>query len=303
MNIETLEEKKLIEDIVSLPFISAYTFRYFADHGWMSGGRNNKFIDQLQNGIDPAKVKDGQVIYITTELLERFFEEIDPLIKARYILISGLNDKGVNDILSNKISKNIIHWYTHNNFSNHPLVSTIPMGFQNLHWRMDNHPQSDVSNIIKVVNEYISVDNDILVSFRIDTNPQDRQPCFDYFNSLGEIVTERQDFEDQRTDKAFLIDFFREIRRHKFVVCPFGNAFDCHRNWETFALGGIPIIKKHRSMEAFYDMPAWFVNDWSEVTKASIDHKYEKMKSNWEDYNHDKIYFEYWRKLIFDSKS
>ncbi len=302
MNAETLEKNQLKNDIVSLPYISAYTFRYYCDHGWMSGGRNNKYIDQLQNGINPDQVKDGHVIYITTELLDRFFEEIDPKINARYKLISGLNDRGVNDLLSNKISKNIIHWYTHNNISQHPLVSTIPMGFQNLHWRMDNHPQSDIRNIINVANENIAVEKDILVSFRIETNPRDRQPCFDYFDGLGDTVTRRQNFEEQRTDKNFLIDFFREIRRHKFVVCPYGNAFDCHRNWESFALGGIPIIMRHKSMEAFYDMPAWFVDDWSDVTRYSMNEKYGEMRSNWNSFNHDKIYFEYWRKLIFESK-
>lgn len=288
-------------DIVSLPYISAYTFRYFSDHGWMSGGRNNKYISQLQNTIDPKQVYEGQVIYVTTELLDRFFEEVDPKINVRYKLISGLNDRGVDDWLSDKISKNIIHWYTHNNVSDHPQVSTIPMGFQNLHWRIDDHPQSDIRNIDQIASEEVAVDKDILVSFRIETNPTDRQPCFDYFEELGNIVTQRQNFEEYRADKKFVMDYFKEIRRHKFVVCPYGNAYDCHRNWETFALGGIPIIKKHKSMEAFYDMPAWFVDEWSDVTKYNLEKKYAEMKSNWDTYNHDKIYFEYWRKLIFES--
>ncbi|MDF1695936.1 MAG: hypothetical protein P1U56_08900 [Saprospiraceae bacterium] len=296
------DKEVLKDDIVSLPYISAYTFRYYADHGWMSGGRNDKYILQLPNGIKAECVKEGDVIYVTTELLDRFFDEVDPNIDSSYILISGLNDRGVNDLLSNKISDKIIHWYTHNNVSNHPKVSTIPMGFQNLHWRMDDHPQSDVRNIISAVNEDIEVVKDILVSFRIETNPKDRQPCFDYFNSLGPWVTQRQNFEEQRTDKEFVMDFFREIRRHKFVVCPFGNAFDCHRNWETFALGGIPIIMKHKSMESFYDMPAWFVEDWSEVTKDSMNEKYHEMKKKWNQYNHEKIYFEYWKKQVFNNK-
>ena len=294
-------QNKLKNNIVSLPYISAYTFRYYADHGWMSGGRNTKYIDQLPNGIDPSKVEEGDSIYVTTELLDDFFEEVDPKINARYILISGLNDRGVNKHLSGKMSNKIIHWFSHNNASDHERVSTIPMGFQNLHWRIDDHPQSDVRNIQKVRNDRIEVDKDLLVSFRIQTNSKDRQPCFDYFSSLTDIVTLRMDFEEYRQDSEFVIDFFRTIRRHKFVVCPFGNAWDCHRNWETFALGGIPIIMKHNSMEAFYDMPAWFVEDWSEVTKESMERKYKEMKSAWDTYNHDKVYFEYWKKLVFES--
>ncbi len=300
MIIETLEDHQLKKDIVSLPYISAYTFRYFCDHGWMSG-QTNKYIDRLPNGIDPTEVRDGQTLYVTTELLDRFFEEIDPKINARYKLISGLNDKGVNNLLSNNISNNLIHWYTHNNSSDHPKVSTIPIGLQNLHWRMDDHPQSDIRNIINVKNEEINAEKDILVSFRIETNAKDRQACFDYFSGISEIVTFRQNFEEYRRDFDYVVDFFREVRRHKFVVCPFGNAYDCHRNWETFSLGGIPIIKRHRSMEAFYDMAAWFVDDWSEVTPESVEVKYREIKSNWASFNHEKVYFDYWRKLIFES--
>lgn len=302
MIIEKPKVQTLKNDIVSLPYISAYTFRYYCHHGWMSGGRNNTYIDQLPNGIDPCKVEEGQVLYVTTELLDRFFAEIDPLIGVRYKLISGLNDRGVNNLLSNKISEKIIRWYTHNNVSDHPRVTTIPMGFQNLHWRMDDHPQSDVRNIRKVKDEDLHVEKDILLSFRIETNIKDRQPCFDYFSELRDIVTFRQNFEEYRTDKAFVMDFFREIRKHKFVICPYGNAFDCHRNWETFALGGIPIIRKHKSMEAFYDMPAWFVEDWTDVYRESMEAKYKEMRENWSTYNHEKVYFEYWRKLIFESE-
>ena len=149
--------------------------------------------------------------------------------------------------------------------------------------------------------EDIEVSKNILLSFRIETNPIDRQPCFDYFSTIPDIVTFRQNFEEMRTDKEFVMEFFREIRRHKFVVCPFGNAFDCHRNWETFALGGIPIIKKHKSMEPFYDMPAWFVEDWSEVTHDSMERKYLQIKKEWDGFNHDKKYFKYWYDLIFNS--
>ena len=68
-------EENLKQNIVSLPFVSAYTFRYYADHGWISGVRNSKFIDQLPNGINPSEVKEGDTIFLATELLDQFFDE------------------------------------------------------------------------------------------------------------------------------------------------------------------------------------------------------------------------------------
>jgi hypothetical protein len=52
-------------------------------------------------------------------------------------------------------------------------------------------------------------------------------------------------------------------------------------------------------MEAFYDMPAWFVDDWEEVTEDKIDEKYNdcKLKMFFNDLN--MCNFEYWRCKIF----
>ena len=53
-------------------------------------------------------------------------------------------------------------------------------------------------------------------------------------------------------------------------------------------------------MEEFYDMPIWFVDDWTEVTKENIDNKYKEMLDNYNNqvYNMDKLWFKYWRDLI-----
>jgi len=289
---------KLAANIVSLPYISAYTFRYFADHGWLFSYGHSRFISALPNGIDVDKVRDGDVIFITTNLIERFFLEVDPKLRVRYTLISGHTDRGVDQRLARMISPNVIHWYTHNNTSSHERISTIPLGLLNLHWRFDGHPQSDINLITAVSSEDITPTKDILVSFSVKTNPQDRLPCYQYFSAQHDIVTLRPFDNDNGVKRDFVTEYFREIRRHKFVVCPFGNGFDCHRNWETFSLGGIPIIKKHKSMETFYDMPAWFVDDWSDVDKYSLDNMHDYMMANWASYNHDKKYFDYWQRRL-----
>jgi hypothetical protein len=37
--------------------------------------------------------------------------------------------------------------------------------------------------------------------------------------------------------------FLTKIKKHKFMICPMGNA-DCHRNWEVLYLGRVPIMRK-----------------------------------------------------------
>ena len=52
-------------------------------------------------------------------------------------------------------------------------------------------------------------------------------------------------------------------------------------------------------MEEFYDMPAWFVDDWEEVTEANIDKQYNYIIDNYDSFNHKKQKFEYWKEKIF----
>ena len=63
-------------NISSEPLVSSYTFRYYSDQGWMSPGDNNQFISRLKNGIEPENVKDGDRIYVVTEYLHKFFNNL-----------------------------------------------------------------------------------------------------------------------------------------------------------------------------------------------------------------------------------
>jgi hypothetical protein len=131
----------------------------------------------------------------------------------------------------------------------------------------------------------------------METNPKDREPCYRYFQNKS-FVNIRDFTQENRKDEQFVKDYFREIRKHKFILCPFGNGFDCHRMWETWALGSFPIIKKHKSMENFYDLPAWFVDDWDEVTEETIDVMYDSIVEN--ESSLEKNTFEYWENLILE---
>jgi hypothetical protein len=148
---------------------------------------------------------------------------------------------------------------------------------------------------IKTRKIVLEKNNDILLSFQIHTNSDERRKCYNYF-SKKDFVKIRNYNDKNRINREFVKDYFSEIKKSKFVLCPFGGGFDCHRNWEVFSLGSFPIIKKHKSMENFYDMPAWFVDDWYEVNKDTIENKYNELSKNKK--NTDKIYFDYWYKKI-----
>jgi len=55
------------------------------------------------------------------------------------------------------------------------------------------------------------------------------------------------------------------------MICPRGNAIDCHRNWEVLYMRRVPVMKKHPYLQELYkDLPVLFVNDYSEVTEELL---------------------------------
>jgi len=262
---------------------------------WLGNYQGTPYLNKYSKPINPNVVKDGDILFVKTSEFVQFMRQVDPRIGCKYTLICGMGDEIFDNSLSSLISDNIIKIFTTNNVSDDSRVFTIPLGLQNLHWQYDNNPQSNFNLLDEINLEPIQKTEQILMSFRIETNPRDREPCHKYFQNKP-FISIRDFTQENRKDEEFVKDYFREIRNHKFVLCPFGNGFDCHRMWETWILGSFPIIKKHKSMEDFYDLPAWFVDEWDEVTEETIDVMYDRIFQK--NASLEKTTFEYWENMI-----
>jgi hypothetical protein len=210
-------------------------------------------------------------------------------------LITGRSDIHINDSYLKYIDDKIIRWYSVNMSISSKKCVPIPLGLQNLNWSYDGNPQSDINLLEDIMNETHIKTNDILLSFRKNSNYTERTKCYDYFIDKP-FVKERKYDEKDRRSKTFVADYFREIKKSKFVLCPWGNGVDCHRNYETWYLGSFPIIKKHKALEMLYDLPAWWVDSWEDVTEDKMNEKYVELVNM--SFEKNKLYFDYWWEKI-----
>ena len=80
-------------------------------------------------------------------------------------------------------------------------------------------------------------------------------------NPWATVETERVNFET----------YLDRMWRCKFVLCPRGNAIDCHRNWETVYMGRVPVMKRNPFLEELYaPYSVLWVDDYSEVTEQFL---------------------------------
>ena len=77
--------------------------------------------------------------------------------------------------------------------------------------------------------------------------------------------------------------FLFNLANHKFIVCPRGNAIDCHRNWEVLYMRRVPVMKRDAYLEELYkDYPVLFVDNYSDITEdllKSNNHLYEEAQT------------------------
>ncbi len=77
-------------------------------------------------------------------------------------------------------------------------------------------------------------------------------------------------------NKYSTTDYFKNIGKFKFVICPEGNGIDTHRLWETLYSKGIPIVENNMEMRKKLEhLPIIWTYDYSEITADYLEEQYQ----------------------------
>ena len=145
--------------------------------------------------------------------------------------------------------------------------------------------------LYKVSQEQKVVKNLAYMNFKIETCPHERQPVFDKFSDKVWVTVGTVDISNDGHEK-----YLREIRSHKFCICPRGNGIDCHRIWECLYLGTIPICVNNVALDQFKDLPILFIDSWDEVTPAMLESVYDEFSKR--EWDVKKLHMSYWEDAI-----
>ena len=93
-----------------------------------------------------------------------------------------------------------------------------------------------------------------------DNSHEDRVGLKDMFRDR-----EWANVDEQRVD---YYNFLLNLAKHKFILCPRGNAIDCHRNWEVLYMKRVPVMKTDPYLiELFKEWPVLWVNGYEDITE------------------------------------
>lgn len=264
----------------SYPFITGDGFRSLAQH----------VLDE-ELTFDPALIHEKDIIFVGTHFLPTFFSNYFPQINSSFILITHNSDYPVSTDFNSYINdKKIIKWFAQNvDELRHPKLIPIPIGLENRY--CPGGKQIDQ-----------------LETFILENRTNKDRPIFVYANFNPNTHDERTEVHQILSPRPYIVwssrkNFFpylKDLSRSIFALSPRGNGLDCLRTWEALLFGAFPIVKTSPLDSLYQDLPVVILKDWSELTRELLEQKLEEFKNC--TFNMNKIYFDYWKNLILNTK-
>jgi hypothetical protein len=231
----------------NLPYITGDAFRSHSDF----------IFDETNQKFNPDIVKKGDIIFVKTDLLDKFFTGYHDKISNKYILVSHNSDEDVpitrdlKDYTRYLEDEKIIVWFSQNVNRSHKKLIPVPIGVENRYCS---------GKKLKVINKYrlnkfkINKKYLLYMNFNIANWPEER--------SFVDKLFEKQSY-CRKTDNIPYKRFFKEMASSNFILCPRGNGLDCHRTWESLYLKSIPIVRSSAMDPIYKNLPVIIVNNWN----------------------------------------
>ncbi|HEY5236275.1 MAG TPA: hypothetical protein VIJ14_08870 [Rhabdochlamydiaceae bacterium] len=265
----------------SAPYITGDGFRSCCDH----------IIDEENTPFYPQSVKNGDKIFVKTDLLAHFFQNDHSKIQSTYVLITHNSDHPIPGSFARYLDdEKILGWFGQNAEEVvHPKLHPIPIGLEN---RYNKNGNPDI--VRQCMENFKNSEKQHLVymNFTIQTAPTERTKVYRIF--------ETKPYCKVAPPKPYT-QYLQDLAETQFTLSPRGNGLDCHRTWESLYLGAIPIMRTSAS-DAMYDgLPVLIIQNWNAVTKEFLEEKYREIQNK--KYVLEKLYIDYWLQRIEDART
>ena len=177
----------------------------------------------------------------------------------RFIIFTNLEDTPTDEYIFDAIPENVLRISAVNAIAHGGKVVPAPYGVQ----RRMSDSDDRVDSLKKKMWETDYLNPYYLYVSHNEDSHEERKGIKDLFkNNIWALVDEtRVSYED----------FLFRLKQSKFMICPRGNAIDCHRNWEVLYMKRVPVMKRDSYLqEIFKNYPVLWVDDFAEITQKML---------------------------------
>ena len=177
----------------------------------------------------------------------------------KFIIFTNLEDTPTDEYIFDAIPENVLCISAVNAVAHGGKVIPAPYGLQRKITPNDNR----IEEIMKYMKNIPSNPSGLLYVSHNENSDEERIGIKDLFRNKSWTLV-----NDQRVTYS---SFLYNLSQSKFMICPRGNAIDCHRNWEVIYMRRVPIMKRHPYLEVlFKDYPVLFVDSYFDITKELL---------------------------------
>ena len=180
--------------------------------------------------------------------------------QMKFIIFTNLEDTPIDDFIVNKIPSNVVCISAVNAITHGDKVIPAPYGVQR-----KMNPDDDR---IEQLTEWMEFDsknnpNNLLYVSHNESSNAKRLGIKNLFYD--------KDWAKVNEQRVAYHTFLSNLSDSKFMICPVGNAIDCHRNWEVLYMRRVPVMTRDRYLEKLFEnYPVLFVDKYSDITKELL---------------------------------
>ena len=178
--------------------------------------------------------------------------------EMQFIIFTNLEDTPIDEHIHNLIPKNVICIYAVNAIAFGGKVFPIYYGLK----RKINPEDRRIEDLKNFMNHKLKPSKLLYINHN-DKTHKERLGIKTFFKKKRWAT-----IEYRRINYA---KFLKNISSHKFVICPRGNAIDCHRNLEVIYLRRVPVMKKNDYLIKLYsEIPVLWIDEYSNLTEELL---------------------------------
>jgi hypothetical protein len=214
------------------------------------------FADMCAWVIDPryphrqtfsyAHASHGDWVFINGDYVVEILSRIPILHAKKFVFVVHNSDRSFDKISLGLLIQHAIHIYAINTVVSHPRLTTIPLGFVD----------RQLSFLETFKPEAADRDIKIYANFTQATNIEKRKDCIQVFKEDPRVTWRSQ---------LTVPEYYADLCRSEFVLCPEGTGIDTHRVYESLLCGATPVVLRNSLSHLYEKLPVCIVNSWTDT--------------------------------------
>ncbi len=192
-----------------------------------------------------SESRNGDWVFVNGDYMDVFLHSLPFLSLHRFFVIIHNTDTTFTTQHMERLRPHVYRVYAINANFTHPRLTLLPIGF------MD----SQLDFLSSFQPKQCERDIEIYLNFKRQHNPDKRNECIRVFENDPRVV---------QRNIVSVSEYYDDLCRSKFVLCPEGTGMDTHRVYESILCGAIPVVLRNSLAPLYEKLPVCIVNSWKD---------------------------------------